>query len=51
MLWAGGSVSGSVRDVSMSHQSAWIYQKTNQISFSKGKWYARRFDPETGRNS
>ena len=25
MLWAGGSVSGSVRDVCMSHQSAWIY--------------------------
>ena len=25
--------------------------ETNQISFSKGKWYVRRFDPETGRNS
>ena len=25
--------------------------ETNHISFSKGKWYVRRFDPETGRNS
>ena len=27
MLWTGGSVSGSVRDVCMSHQSDWIYYK------------------------
>ena len=25
MLWIGGSVSGSVRDVCMSHQSDWLY--------------------------
>ena len=25
MLWTGGSVSGSVRDVCISHQSDWIY--------------------------
>ena len=25
MLWMGGSVSGSVRDVCMSQQSDWIY--------------------------
>ena len=51
MLWTGGSVSGSVRDVCMSHQSDWIcYLNTNQSSCYKGKWYVRRFDLDTVEN-
>ena len=39
-------MSGSVRDVCMSHQSDWIYH----ISCCKGKWYVRRFDPDKVEN-
>ena len=34
----------------MSHQSDWIYYK-QPIKFRlKGKWYVRRFDPDTVQN-
>ena len=48
MLWTVGSVSGSVRDVCMSHQSDWITIKHQ--SNCKGIWYLRRFDPDTVEN-
>ena len=35
----------------VSHQSGWIYHlNNNQISCCKGKWYVRRFDPNTVQN-
>ena len=46
------SVSESVRDVCMSHQSDWIYYK-QPIKFlvvKQSKWYVRRFDPNTVQN-
>ena len=46
----GESVSESVRDVCMSHQSDWISYKQPQISCCKGKWYMRRSDPDIVQN-
>ena len=60
MLWAGGSVvqwfSGSV-DQWISERCLYVTPirsdlllETNQISCCKGKWYVRRFDPDTVEN-
>ena len=56
MLWAGESVSGSV-DQWMSERCMFVTPirldlplETNQISCCKGKWYVRRFDPDTVEN-
>ena len=62
MLWTGGSVDhgsvdhGSV-DQWISERCMYVTQirldlllNTNQISCYKGKWYVRRFDPDTVEN-
>ena len=56
MLWAGESVSGSV-DQWISERYMFVTPirldlplETNQISCCKGKWYVRRFDPDTVEN-
>ena len=56
MLWAGESVSESV-DQWISERCMFVTPirldlplETNQISCCKGKWYVRRFNPDTFEN-
>ena len=48
MLWAGGSVDQRCMYVTPIRLD--LLLNTNQISCYKGKWYARRFDPDTVEN-
>ena len=47
MLWTGGSW---ISDVCMTQIRLALISNTNQISCYKGKWYVRRFDPDTVEN-
>ena len=44
MLWAGGSVRDKMYVTPIRLD---LLLNTNQIFFCKGKWYLRRFDPDT----
>ena len=48
MLWAGGSV--DLRCMYVTPIRLDVLLNTNQISCCKGKWYVRRFDPDTVQN-
>ena len=48
MLWTGGSVDQRCMYVTPIRLD--VLLNTNQISCYKGKWYARRFDPDTVEN-
>ena len=48
MLWAGGSV--DLRCMYVTPIGLDVLLNTNQISCCKGKWYVRRFDPDTVQN-
>ena len=53
MLWTGGSVDhGSVDERGMYVSPIRLDQllNTNQISCYRGKWFVRRFDPDTVEN-
>ena len=48
MLWAGGSVDQRCMYVAPIRLD--VLLNTNQISCCKGKWYVRRFEPDTVEN-